>query len=175
MWAEQKANGYSRLVTDSDALTNYADKIYAGGWSLRSALVRYGQAEPTRSTILHRLMRRLDAALGAASEDDRTTLAPILLQFEALAGAMSTWANDRRSCDIPTPMVDATGAEAVAEFERLGVPEESIDPAEWRGSRSAEGRKPKAPTAPKEPKEPKEAKRAKEVKVPKTPDTPAST
>ena len=118
----------------------YADTILVDAWCLRSALVRYAQAEPKRTTVLHALMRRLDAALSAG--DRRDGVLTVVGRFDELARAMSTWAADRSVNEVPTRLVDAVTAEVAASFEQLGVPEESIDPAEWKGMRSTEGRRP---------------------------------
>ncbi len=128
-----------------DPMTLYADTILTDGWCLRSALVRYAQAEPVRSTVVHALMRRLDAALAAAALDgpeQRSALGAVVERFDELAGIMSRWATDRAAHPVPNDSVDSVCSATTAMFERLGVPEESIDPAEWRGMRSSEGRRP---------------------------------
>jgi hypothetical protein len=136
-------------VAAPDPVMLYADRILIDGWCLRSALVRYAQAEAHRSTVLHALLRRFDAAWPSASGDLRAGLLSVAARFEVLAVAMSEWAADRSSHAIPTPLVDAVCTEVAGAFERLGVPEESNDPAEWRGMRGAEGRRPKAAGSPK--------------------------
>jgi hypothetical protein len=130
-------------VAKPDPMTLYADTILVDGWCLRSALVRYAQAEPVRSTVVHALMRRLDAALAAPT--DRApldALAAVVERFDELARTMSTWAADRTAHPVPNESVDLVCAEAASLYEQLGVPEESVDPAEWRGMRSSEGRRP---------------------------------
>ena len=127
-------------VAEPDPLTLYADTILVDAWCLRSALVRYAQAEPKRATVLHALMRRLDVALGAG--DRRDGVLAVVLRFDELALAMSTWAADRAANDVPTPLVDDVVREVAEAFDQLGVPEESMDPAEWKGMRSSEGRRP---------------------------------
>ena len=127
-------------MAEPDPLTLYADTILVDAWCLRSALVRYAQAEPKRATVLHALMRRLDAAL--SSGDRRDGVLAVVGRFEELAKAMSTWAADRSVNEVPTRLVDAVISEVAESFEQLGVPEESIDPAEWKGMRSTEGRRP---------------------------------
>jgi hypothetical protein len=130
-------------VAKPDPLTLYADTVLVDGWCLRSALVRYAQAEPVRSTVVHALMRRLDAALAAALDRARLdALATVVERFDGLAATMSTWAADRAAHSVPNDSVDSVAADVAALYDHLGVPEESIDPAEWKGMRSSEGRRP---------------------------------
>jgi hypothetical protein len=133
-----------------DPLTEYADRLLTDGWCLRSALVRYAQAQPVRATSLHALMRRLDAAIVPSSEL-RESLTPTVAQFDAFALVMATWAADRSSYLRPDDAVDAVLASTRAEFERLQVPEEQIDQAEWKGMRASEGRRPPKKAAKPEP------------------------
>ena len=132
-------------MAQPDPLAEYADRIVVDGWCLRSALVRYAQAQPVRATKLHGLMRRLDAAL-APSSPHRPTLIPTVARFDDLALTMSAWAADRSTHARPDELVDNVMAATSAEFEQFGVPEEQIDPAEWKAMRSSEGRRaPKKP------------------------------
>ena len=138
-------------VAEPDPLTLYADTIHADGWCLKSALVRYAQAEPKRTTQVHALMRRLDAALASADSARRETLAGVVARFEELAATMSDWAADRAGHPVGSATVDTFVADLTTEFEHLEVPEESVDSDEWRGLRSSEGRRPprqKKSTAP---------------------------
>lgn len=48
---------------DAASLIDYAERPRAGGWSLRSALVRYAQPEPARAGAVLELVRRTDGAL----------------------------------------------------------------------------------------------------------------
>ncbi len=133
-------------MAQSDPLTEYADRILVDGWCLRSALVRYAQAQPKRATTLHALMRRLDAAI-VPNSPHRDSLVETVIRFEELALVMSTWAADRATHSRRDDEVDRVMAATAAEFDRLGVPEERMDPAEWKGMRASEGRR-----APKKPK-----------------------
>ena len=45
-------------------LIDFAEAERDGGWSLRSALVRFAQPEPVRASAVLELVRRTDAALG---------------------------------------------------------------------------------------------------------------
>lgn len=45
------------------SLVAYAESLRAGGWSLRSALVRLAQPEPSRASAVLELVRRTDGAL----------------------------------------------------------------------------------------------------------------
>lgn len=128
-------------MAQPDPLTEYADRILVDGWCLRSALVRYAQAQPKRSTELHALMRRLDAAIAAGSPH-RELLLDTVTRFEELAVVMSTWAANRAAHARPDDAVDHLMTSTSAEFDRLGVPHEQMDPAEWKGMRASEGRRP---------------------------------
>lgn len=46
------------------SLLDYAERARTGDWSMRSALVRFAQAEPVRAAALLTQVRRLDAVLG---------------------------------------------------------------------------------------------------------------
>ena len=50
-------------MPDGRRLVDYAESSRDGDWSLRSALVRFGQPEPTRAGAVLELVRRTDAAL----------------------------------------------------------------------------------------------------------------
>ena len=135
-------------MATSDPMTQYADTILVNGWCLRSGLVRYAQAEPLRSTTVHGLMRRLDAVLGSATSDRLVELSAIVARFEGLALAISQWAADRSAHELPNNMVDQLLGEIPQLFDEFNVPEESMDPSQWRGARSSEGRRvPKAKIA----------------------------
>lgn len=53
-------------VDPADSLANYAESARVDDWTLRSALVRFAQPEPTRASVVLHLVRRLDAALQPA-------------------------------------------------------------------------------------------------------------
>lgn len=50
-------------LADGHRVVDYAESSRAGDWSLRSALVRFAQPEPTRAGAVLELIRRTDAAL----------------------------------------------------------------------------------------------------------------
>ena len=50
-------------LPDGHRLVDYAESSRAGDWSLRSALVRFAQPEPTRAGAVLELIRRTDGAL----------------------------------------------------------------------------------------------------------------
>ncbi len=50
-------------LADGRRLVDYAESSREGDWSLRSALVRFAQPEPTRAGAVLELIRRTDAAL----------------------------------------------------------------------------------------------------------------
>lgn len=50
-------------LPDGRRLVDYAESSRTGDWSLRSALVRFAQPEPTRASAVLELIRRTDGAL----------------------------------------------------------------------------------------------------------------
>lgn len=58
--AELHRNGHA---PDGPRLVDYAESPRVGDWTLRSALVRFGQPEPVRSSAVLELVRRTDGAL----------------------------------------------------------------------------------------------------------------
>lgn len=55
--------GSTQGLADGHRLVDYAESSRAGDWSLRSALVRFAQPEPTRAGAVLELVRRTDGAL----------------------------------------------------------------------------------------------------------------
>lgn len=55
--------GSTADLVDGSRLVDYAESSRAGDWSLRSALVRFAQPEPTRAGAVLELVRRTDGAL----------------------------------------------------------------------------------------------------------------
>jgi hypothetical protein len=50
-------------MSGMSGMIGYAERPRAGGWTLRSALVRYAQPEPARASAVLELVRRTDLAL----------------------------------------------------------------------------------------------------------------
>jgi hypothetical protein len=120
-------------------------------WSLRSALVRYAQPQPGRSSVVLALVRRIEAVLhpqakllraegdaiwAAVDGGGGPTTGPTAFVIEVLRAAqglhrlgdtLAAWA-----ADVTTPRpddeVDATTAEVKARLDALGVPDERDRP-----------------------------------------------
>ena len=145
-------------------LIDYAEAERAGGWSLRSALVRYAQPEPVRAGAVLELIRRLDAALaphrskiekpGAgqlldeqarqwkrepfAAGDAAVPLLGVAIELDELADEFVAWALDITQ-PRPTDAVDQRCRRIAGLLDELGVPTESRDPSEWPRGRNARG------------------------------------
>ncbi len=121
-------------------LIDYAETERVGQWSLRSALVRYAQPEPVRAGHVLELVRRLDAALAPSrsrlergdTDDAIEALLTVALELDELADLFANWANDI-SQPRPTNEVDERCAHVLELLDELGVPQESVDPSEWKG------------------------------------------
>ncbi|MFP5320565.1 MAG: hypothetical protein ACLGIC_01825 [Acidimicrobiia bacterium] len=110
----------------------FADAPRDRDWSLRSALVRFAQPEPTRAGAVLELVRRTDGALKRAGDDVGDELAAVVAELEAIADALVAWSI---SHDGPPPVdaVEHHGARAFAQLEALGVPREDGPPRPRRG------------------------------------------
>jgi len=93
-------------LPDGRRLVDHAESSRTGDWSLRSALVRFAQPEPTRAGAVLELIRRTDGALKphrrrleAAAAPTHPGLAPDL--FEDDDGALVVRADAERSLDAP--------------------------------------------------------------------------
>lgn len=108
-------------------LVGFADAPRDQDWSLRSALVRFAQPEPTRAGAVLELVRRTDGALKHADEERTAELAPVVTELEALADALVAWAIERQG-PPPVDAVEHHGARVHAALEALGVPREQGPP-----------------------------------------------
>lgn len=129
-------------------LADVAGAARVEDWTLRSALTRYAQPQPTRAAAIMEPYRRLEAALhphaallradgpallaefesgSAAGDDADRALVVGLLRvarvFDALSDRLAEWATDITAKRPDTP-VDEAVAEAKALLDTLGVPEE---------------------------------------------------
>lgn len=93
-------------MDDLSAIVEYAERPRVGEWSLRSALVRYAQPEPTRAGAVLELVRRTDGALKAHAKVLERS--PHLLSVARASSENSS-----------VPAVD--GSEHVGEEERTAV------------------------------------------------------
>ena len=134
-------------MPDVAALLDVAERSRAGDWSLRSALVRYGQAEPVRVQRLLEVVRRLDAALKPHAKalergDDVPEAAPLLevaAMLDAVGDRLAEWADDRATHERPDAEVDDVTSRAGARLDELGVPREEGPPRPGPGGRPRRG------------------------------------
>lgn len=108
-------------------LVGFADAPRLDDWSLRSALVRFAQPEPTRAGAVLELVRRTAGALKHADEQRTRQLAAVVEDLLAIADALAAWAVDRQG-PPPVDLVEDRGARAHAALEALGVPREQGPP-----------------------------------------------
>lgn len=137
-------------------LLDLGERPRVADWSLRAALVRYGQLHPQRISEIMELVRRIDGALKPqqklleqdgpgiwAAVGDEHGPAPAhpevvgLLRAAAaldqLGDRLAAWAVDPNGPD-PAAEVDATVTDVAARLDALGVERESRDgPPRGRG------------------------------------------
>lgn len=128
-------------------LLDFAERSRTGDWSLRSALVRYAQANPERVRQVLELVRRLDAGLhahaklvvaegpdlwralesGTAPPSAAGALVVGMLgaatELDRLADLLAAWAVDR-SGPRPDAEVDAVVRDVTKRLDDLGVARE---------------------------------------------------
>ena len=128
-------------------LVDVAECARIDDWSLRSALVRYAQPQPERSSAVYAVIRRIDAVLhsqtkllraegellwAALEGGDAPTTGPTAFVLEVLRVArgldrlgdvLATWATDV-AAPRPDADVDDTTAALQARLDALGVPDE---------------------------------------------------
>lgn len=117
---------------DGRRIIDYAEAERVGGWTLRSALVRFAQPEPVRASAVLELVRRTDGALhghrtGQAPDDEEPGLVPLLtvaLALDRLGDVLAEWAVDI-TAPRPSAVVDEIAADAFARLADLGVPRET--------------------------------------------------
>ena len=128
------------------ALLDLAERPRDSGWSLRAALVRYGQPEPQRASDLMELVRRIESALrpnakvlerdgpavwaavqGAGAADGNERLVALLGAMAVLDGVseqLSVWAVTASTEARPDRAVDAAIASVTKQLEGLGIERE---------------------------------------------------
>ncbi len=104
------------------------------GWSLRAALTRYAQGQPTRVGDLLEVVRRIQSGLGKVDVD----LQPCIDEIEVVADTLAVWAADPWHAHRPDAEVDAVIASVTRQLDSLGVP------VEERPSRGTRGARPRA-------------------------------
>jgi hypothetical protein len=129
------------------SLLDFAERSRAGDWSLRSALVRYAQANPERVSRVLDLVRRIEAALHPHAKllvrqgpevwdavragdpppaDPERLVVGVLLaavELDRLGDELAAWALDR-SGDRPDAAVDDVGHDVAGRLDGLGVARE---------------------------------------------------
>jgi hypothetical protein len=138
-------------------LVDYAERPRVGGWSLRSALVRYAQPQPQRVSNVLDAVRRIEFALrphlklleregpalwaahegrdtGSADDGPRGLVLGLLdgmAQLDGLGDLLAAWAVDR-SGPPPDPVVDAVTAAVGHGLDALGILREEPRPTRAR-------------------------------------------
>jgi hypothetical protein len=128
-------------TTDLVQLLDTAERPRAGGWSLRSSLVRYAQPQPVRASAVLELVRRIEWALKPhvkkLEKDGRTAIAgdeqangvlDALATVDDLGDALAAWAVDPGATDRPDATVDATVTDVARRLDEIGVPKEDGPP-----------------------------------------------
>jgi hypothetical protein len=137
-------------------LLDFAERSRAGDWSLRSALVRYAQANPERVSRVLDLVRRIEAGLhphakllagegpdlwravetgrAPASQPGGLVVGLLLAaaQLDHLADLLATWAVDRAG-ERPDAEVDAVVHDVTQRLDDLGVAREERQGPPRRG------------------------------------------
>jgi hypothetical protein len=126
-------------------LIDYAERPRAQDWSLRAALVRYGEFEPQRTSDILDVVRRVDFALGkqnknlehegpalwdALDGEGDSQLVGVLRaarDLDGLGDTMVKWAVDYRK-RRPDKEVDRVVASVAQQLDALGVPVEERPP-----------------------------------------------
>ena len=130
-------------------LLDVAERSRVGDWSLRSALVRYAQAEPGRVSRVLDAVRRLDAGLkphakalekDPASADELVSgLLEVAAQLDELGDRFAAWAVARDPALRPGPEVDELVDALQARLDALGVAREENRPSPGPGGRPRRG------------------------------------
>lgn len=125
-------------LPDGPHLVDHAESSRVGDWSLRSALVRFAQPEPTRASALLELVRRTDGALRPHRRRLESTAVPTLPSLDATSfvevdGAVAVagdgWVADARAADLARVSARVPEGDAVvaAYAAAEGVPAEELE------------------------------------------------
>jgi hypothetical protein len=93
-------------------LVDVAESSRAGDWSLRSALVRFAQPEPTRAGAVLELVRRTDGALKPHRRRLESTLVPTHPDLDG-SGELVAGRADARAADLARALARLPEGEAV--------------------------------------------------------------
>jgi hypothetical protein len=139
-------------------MLDFAERARAGGWSLRSALVRYAQPQPRRVSQVLELVRRIEFAVhplgrlfagegrqiwsaaesGAAPSSEEHGVAVGLVraaaELDRLADRLVAWAVDRAG-PRPDDEVDSVVLDVTRRLDDLGVAREEQRPGPPPGAR----------------------------------------
>lgn len=124
-------------------LADVAERPRTGDWSLRAALVRYGQRDPIRVQQLLEVVRRYEGALKPHVKllqkgevpDEAVELLHVGERLDAVADALAEWAKDPHHAERPDDDVDAVTKDAAARLDELRVPREEAPPRPGPGGR----------------------------------------
>jgi hypothetical protein len=132
-------------VPEIARLLDVAERSRVGDWSLRSALVRYAQAEPVRVSRVLEVVRRLEAGLKPHQKaleqhpeqaDERVTgLLDVAAQVDELGDRFAAWAVARDPALRPGVEVDELVDALGARLDVLGVAREQNRPTSGPGGR----------------------------------------
>ena len=132
-----------RPVSDPARLADVAERPRVGDWSLRAALVRYGQRDPIRVQQLLEVVRRYEGALKPHVKhlqkgevpDEAVDLLEVGERLDAVADLLAAWARDPHGTDRPDDAVDEATTAAAARLDELGVAREEAPPRPGPGGR----------------------------------------
>lgn len=125
-------------LPDGPHLVDYAESSRVGDWSLRSALVRFAQPEPTRASAVLELVRRTDGALKphrrrleatAAPTSPALDVASFVVHGDEVSVAADAAVLDARAADLARVLARVPDGDAVvaAYAEAEGLPAEERD------------------------------------------------
>lgn len=130
-------------VLDPSTLADVAERPRAGDWSLRAALVRYGQRDPMKVQQLLEAVRRYEAALKPHVKrlqkgevpDEAHDLLEVGRRLDEVAEALAHWAIDPHTRQRPDEDVEDAIEQATARLDELGVAREDGPPRPGPGGR----------------------------------------
>ena len=130
-------------------LLDVAERSRVGDWSLRSALVRYAQAEPVRVSRVLDVVRRLEAGLKPhvralekdpePADEHVTGLLGVAVQLDELGDRFAAWAVALDPALRPGAEVDGLVDALGARLDALGVARDGTRPRPGPGGRPRRG------------------------------------
>lgn len=130
-------------MPDPVRLADVAERPRTGDWSLRAALVRYGQRDPIRVQQLLECVRRYEGALKPHVKhlqkgevpDEAVELVQVGEGLDAVADLLADWAKDPHNAERPDAQVDEAITTAAKRLDELGVAREEAAPRPGPGGR----------------------------------------